>query len=124
MLTCIFVHFKGCVSSVDMATNSTFEMSSWKKLDEEAEMQQKLAQKCKVGWPESEIRAVIQVGHCILAKLHPERGGLTRFRRSKKRVSLETCEKTDAALNPFSLAAQNKLVDCGHRRTSRLGTPA
>ena len=57
-------------------------LSSPEKLDDEAEMQQKQTKKCQVGWPESEIRAAIQVGHCILAKLHPERGDLTRFRTS------------------------------------------
>jgi hypothetical protein len=58
-------------------------LSSPEKLDEEAEMQQKLAKKCQVGWPESEIHAAIQVEHCILAKLHPERGDLIAFSEAK-----------------------------------------
>ena len=52
------------------------------KLDEQAGMQQQIAKKCQVGWPESEIRVAIQVGHCILVKLDPEDGDQPYFRRS------------------------------------------
>ena len=53
------------------------------KLDGEAEMQENHAEKCQVGWPRSEIRAAIQVEHCILAKLHQERGDLIVFVEAK-----------------------------------------
>ena len=88
------------------------------KLDEEAEKQENQAKKYQVGWPESEKFRSRGSDATILVKLHPERGDRPRFQRGDKRVSLETCEKTEVASNPLSPPARIKERDSGRDPTS------
>ena len=88
------------------------------KLDEEAMKQDNQAKKYQVAWPESEKIISRESDAIILVKLHPESGDQTRFQRSPKRVSLETCEKTQVTSNRLSLPAHLKERDSGRDATS------
>ncbi len=88
------------------------------KLDEEAGKQRNQANKYQVEWPESKKLRSRGSGATILVKLHPERGDQPRFQRGEKRVSLETCEKTQVASNPLSPSAGLKETESGRDSTS------
>ena len=54
------------------------------------------AQKCNLARPENVIPTAVKTWQCVLASLFPEAGEEEHFQKVSKRVSLETCEKTDA----------------------------
>ena len=47
--------------------------------------------------PENVIPTAVQTWQCVLASLFPETGEDEHFQKVTKRVSLETCEKTDVS---------------------------
>ena len=87
-------------------------------LDEEAMKQENQAKQYQVAWPESEKFSSRGSDATILVKLDPESGDQTRFQRGPKRVSLETCEKTQVSLNRLSPSAGTKERDSGRDPTS------
>ena len=68
--------------------------------------------------PENVIPTAVQTWQCVLASLFPETGEEEHFQKVEKRVSVETCEKTNAEVNRLSSSAQIKERDSRRGPTS------